>query len=64
MSSTRPPSGIASPAMLWPPPLTASVRPCSPAKRTQARTSSLPSGRAIAAGRRSIMAFHTVRASS
>ena len=50
--------------MLWPPPLTASVAPRSAAKRTQACTSSTPSGRAIAAGRRSIIAFQTVRASS
>jgi hypothetical protein len=37
---------------------------CSRAKRTPATTSATPRQRAIAAGRRSIIAFHTVRASS
>ena len=42
MSSISPPSHTASPAMLWPPPLIDSGRPCSRAARTQATTSAVP----------------------
>ncbi len=59
-----PPSQVAFPATLWPPPRTATVRPSLRAKRIAAITSLAPVQRAINAGRRSIMPFQTPRASS
>jgi hypothetical protein len=52
------------PAMLWPPPRTATGRRCSFAKASAASTSAVPLQRAISAGRRSIIAFHTILAAS
>ena len=63
-SITMPSSHNALPAMLWPPPFTASGKPFSRAKFTLATTSAVPAQRAIMAGRRSIMAFQIARASS
>jgi hypothetical protein len=63
-STTRPPSGSALPATLWPPPRTPSGRPVRRPKRIAAATSSTRSHWAITAGRRSIMALKIVRASS
>jgi hypothetical protein len=63
-SIIRPPSQAALPAMLWPPPLTASRSWCSRAKFTARMTSAAPAARTIAAGRRSIMPFHNVRDTS
>ncbi len=63
-SSISPPSHAALPAMLWPAPLTASNSLCSRAKFTAFMTSAAPAARTIAAGRRSIMAFHSERAAS
>ncbi len=63
-SIISPPSQAALPAMLWPPPLTASSSWCSRAKRTAWTTSAAPAARTIAAGRRSIMPFHRVRDTS
>ena len=59
-----PPSHRALPAMLWPPPLTASSRLCARANATACTTSAVPRQRAISAGRLSIIAFQIVRASS
>ena len=50
--------------MLWPPPLIDSGSPRSRAALTPATTSVTPRQRTISAGRRSIMAFQTERASS
>jgi hypothetical protein len=63
-SIISPPSQTALPVMLWPPPRTASNSPWARAKRTAAITSATPAQRAINAGRRSIMPFHTWRAAS
>ena len=59
MSSISPPSQTARPAMLWPPPLIDSGRPCSRAALTPAMTSATPRQRTMSAGRRSIIAFQT-----
>jgi hypothetical protein len=59
-----PPSQVPLPATLWPPPRTATSRSWARAKRTAATTSATPAQRAINAGRRSIEAFQTLRASS
>jgi hypothetical protein len=58
------PSASASPAMLWPPLRIDRSTPWWRAKFTQATTSATPRQRAISAGRRSIMPFHSWRASS
>ena len=50
--------------MLCPPPLIDIATPCSRANVTPAMTSAVPRHRTISAGRRSIIAFQTVRASS
>src|SRR5262245_21999963 len=50
--------------MLWPPQRTAISRPAVRANRTASTTSAVLSQRATTAGRRSIIAFHTDRASS
>src|SRR3954468_2542779 len=63
-SIIRPPSGTARPAMLCPPQRTAISRPAARPNRTASATSAVVSHRAITAGRRSTIAFHTVRASS
>ena len=63
-SIIRPPSHEALPAMLWPPPRTATSRFRAPAKRTAATTSASVAHWRIAAGRRSIIAFQSVRAAS
>ena len=63
-SIISPPSQTALPVMLWPPPLTETSSRWSRAKRTAAMTSAGPAQRAINAGRRSIMPFQTLRASS
>ena len=54
---TSAPSATPSPAALWPPPRTATSRPCSRAKPTQAITSAVSRHRAIAAGCLSTMAL-------
>ena len=59
MSSVRPPSATAVPAMLWPPPRTDSARPCSRAKPTAATTSAVPLAWTTSAGVVSIMPFHS-----
>ena len=59
-----PSSQVEKPGMLWPPHRTATISSCSRAKRSAATTSSLPVGRTISAGRRSIMLFQTARAAS
>jgi len=63
-SITIPPSQIALPAMLWPPPRTARGRPVSRPKVTARATSAPVAQRAINAGRRSIIAFQIRRALS
>lgn len=63
-SMVRPPSLSAAPATLCPPPRTATSTPSATATASAARMSSGPSQRAIAAGRRSIIALKIVRASS
>jgi hypothetical protein len=63
-STTSAPSPTAKPATLWPPPRTATGQPRSRAGPAAATTSAVDVQRTIAAGRRSIAAFHTVRASS
>jgi hypothetical protein len=63
-SITSPPSQTERPAALWPPPRTATGSPWARAKTTAFRTSSVLAQRAIAAGQRSIIPFHTRRASS
>jgi len=63
-SSSRPPSQTALPAVLWPPPRTASISLCSRARLTVAMTSAAPAARTTSAGRRSIIAFQMVRAAS
>ncbi len=50
--------------MLWPPPRTELTMRCSRANCTARSTSAVPLQRASSAGRRSIMAFHTLRVSS
>jgi len=52
------------PAMLCPPPFTATTKSWAPANLTAAMTSETPAQRTIIAGRRSIMPFQTRRASS
>ena len=63
-SIITPPSQTALPAMLWPPPRTESSAPVSRAKSTAALTSAAPAHRTMTAGRRSIIAFQTLRAAS
>jgi hypothetical protein len=63
-SMTSPSSQAALPATLWPPPRTASGRPCSRAKATAAITSATSPQRVISAGRLSIIPFQTCRAKS
>jgi hypothetical protein len=63
-SITSPPSQTALPATLWPPPRTASSRPCSRAKLTELMTSATPTHRLMRAGRLSTMPFQTARVSS
>src|SRR5262245_56534255 len=63
-SITIPSSHVAVPATLWPPPRTAISRSRWRAKRTAAATSAVPRQRATNRGRRSMVAFHTTRASS
>ena len=63
-SITRPSSTVPVPATLWPPPRTATIRPCSRASRSATTTSLTPAHRATMAGRRSITPFQTERASS
>ena len=63
-SISRPPSQTALPAMLWPPPRTASRSFASRANLTVLTTSAALIQRATTAGRRSIIAFQIVRAAS
>ena len=63
-SIMTPPSQVAVPAVLWAPPRTATSSPCSRAKPIAAETSRAESQQAITAGRLSISAFQTRRASS
>jgi hypothetical protein len=63
-STTTPPSQVAWPATLCPPPRTASGKPSSRAKAMASATSRWFAQRATTAGRRSIMPFHTLRARS
>ena len=63
-SITSPPSHVALPAMLCPPPRTASSSPLSRANPTPRTTSAVVAQRAMTAGRRSIIAFQILRASS
>ncbi len=63
-SMTMPSSHVALPATLWAPPRTAMDSPSSRANVTAAMTSTAPRQRAITAGRLSIIAFQTRRASS
>ena len=63
-STTSPSSQTALPAMLCPPPRTASTSPLSRAKPTARTTSAVAAQRAMTAGRLSIIAFQIVRASS
>ncbi len=63
-SITIPPSQVENPATLWPPPRTATTSRCSRANRIAAITSSTDVQRTIIAGRRSAIAFHTIRARS
>ncbi len=63
-SISRPPSQTALPAMLWPPPRTATSRFSSRASLTALMTSAAPRQRATRAGDRSIVAFQIVRAAS
>jgi hypothetical protein len=60
-SISSPPSQTALPAMLWPPPRTATSRPCWVANFTHWTTSSAVLQRAISAGFRSIIAFQIAR---
>jgi len=64
MSMTTPSSQTAVPAMLCPPPRTESSSPWLRANRIACGTSSASPQRTISAGRRSIIAFHTLRAAS
>ena len=50
--------------MLWPPPLTDERQPVLARRANAATTSAVPRQRAISAGRRSIIAFHSERDSS
>ena len=63
-SIIRPPSQMALPATLWPPPRTLTTSPRSRANRTALATSPVAAQRAIRPGRRSIMPLKIVRASS
>ena len=63
-SIRRPPSQTALPAMLWPPPRTATSSFSSRARLTALMTSAAPRQRTTRAGRRSIMPFQIVRAAS
>jgi hypothetical protein len=63
-SITMPSSQVLSPEKLWPPPRTAVTSPRSRAVFTAATTSAVLAQRAIRAGRRSIIALKTRRASS
>ena len=63
-SITSPSSQMALPAMLCPPPRTASSSPLSRAKLTARTTSGVAAQRAMTAGRLSIIAFQIFRASS
>ena len=62
-SIIKPPSHTQLPAMLWPPPRTATASSCSRAKRTLRTTSLASAHRAIRAGRLSISRFQIMRAS-
>ena len=62
-SIMRPPSQRALPAMLCPPPRTASTRSCRRAKRTACETSAVLVQLITSPGRRSIIAFQIVHAS-
>ena len=63
-STTSASSAVPKPGTLCDPPRTATVRSFSAANRTAAITSPVLAGRTITAGRRSIMALYTRRASS
>ncbi len=63
-SITSPPSQTEAPAMLWPPPRTATVRPQARATVTASATSGASAQRRMAAGRLSTRPFHTRRAAS
>ena len=63
-SSISPSSGTASPRTPWPPQRTPSSSPAARPARTAAATSAALAQRAIARGRRSTIAFQTVRAAS
>ena len=63
-SMTMPSSQTAFPATLWPPPRTATRRPCSLAKVTAATTSATPAQLAMITGRLSTIPFQTRRAPS
>ena len=63
-STTRASSAVPNPGTLCDPPRTATVRSFSAANRTAVITSPVLAGRTITAGRRSIMALYTRRASS
>ncbi len=63
-SITSPSSQSARPATPWPPPRTAISSPASRPKRTAATTSAVEAHCAISAGRRSIIALNSARASS
>ena len=63
-SITTPSSAVPRPAPLWPPPRMASSKSLSRANATTRATSSGVAGRAINAGRLSIIALWTLRASS
>ena len=60
----KPPSPTAFPAMLWPAPKMESRTPCSAANFTDSLTSPSARQTTMRSGRRSIMAFHSDRASS
>src|SRR5262245_61836441 len=63
-SMTRPPSLVPYPGALWPPPRTDTRSPNVRAKLTACWMSATPIHRAMSAGRRSTLPFHTRRASS
>jgi hypothetical protein len=60
-SITMPSSHVLCPGMLWPPPRTAIARRCARPCSIAATTSRTRVHRAISAGRRSCIAFHTAR---
>ena len=63
-SMTIPPSLVPYPGALCPPPRTDTTKPCSTANASARWTSATPRQRAIRAGRRSMLPFHTRRAAS